>query len=108
MQKVNLELCSYPEYLSSDPPENMEATLSGATLEVINKAKQLLKDNPSFTSICVHPTPNLTEEDDEALDEALRCDVSHIVVYPHGGLYWYMQGKYDCNLQIEYSITFKE
>lgn len=106
---VNLELSSYPDYCH-ELEDNIEgATITKKCLIEIYKAKNLLKSNKYLSSITLNFEPEIGEDSDNILtdDSNVKYNIGHIIVYEYG-IYWCLQGKWDCFFQIEYSLTFNE
>ena len=79
-----------------DLPESLSLELTAEEVATVHEARDFLRRNKNLHSVNVQCTP--PEIDD------WRYDVSYLVIFKDVGAYLFMQGKYDCSQQVEYSV----
>lgn len=94
--RLSAELCCWPENARPDIPETLTLELTADEVAAVHEARALLNRNPHVRSINVRCTPPDIE--------FWRYDVSYVIVCRDVGSYLYLQGKYDCSEQVEYSV----
>ncbi|HKK30452.1 MAG TPA: hypothetical protein VKA18_08685 [Alphaproteobacteria bacterium] len=79
-----------------DLPETLTLELTADEMAAVHEARAFLRRNPAIHSVNVSCTPPEIE--------SWRYDVSYISVFRDVGSYLFLQGKYDCSAQVEYSV----
>lgn len=80
----------------SDLPESLNLELTADEVVAVIEARRFLNRNPTIHSVNVRCTPPEMED--------WRYDVSYLVVSKGAGAYLFLQGKYDCSEQVEYTV----
>ena len=93
---ITAERCYWREEDTPDLPETLPLELTADEVAAVHEARAFLNRNPHVHSVNVQCTP--PEIDD------WRYDVSYLVVFRDVGAYLFLQGKYDCSQQVEYSV----
>ena len=94
--KLTTERCYWREDYTPDLPETLQLELTADEVAAIAEARDFLDRNPAIFSVNVRCTPPEID--------SWRYDVAHLVVFLGVGCYLYLQGKYDCSEQVEYSV----
>lgn len=93
---VAAELSYWREEDALDLPETLNLKLTADEVAAVQEARAFLNRNPAIHSANVSCTPPGIE--------SWRYDVSYVTVFRDVGCYLFLQGKYDCAEQVEYSV----
>lgn len=95
-KKLTAKLAYWDDWSTPDLPESLDLELTADEVAAICAARSFLSRNPAVRSVNVNCTPPEIE--------SWRYDVSYIIVFRGVGSYLFLQGKYDCSQQVEYSV----
>lgn len=93
---VTADLSYFCEEATPDLPYTLTLELTPDELAAVADARELLEKNPKIHSVAVRCTPPEIE--------TWTYDVAYLTVYKSVGCYLFLQGKYDCTEQVEYSV----
>lgn len=93
---LTVELSYWDEVATPDLPETLNLELTADEVAAVHEARAFLNRNPAIHSVNVSCTPPEIE--------SWRYDVSYVTVFRDVGCYLFLQGKYDCSEQVEYSV----
>ena len=87
---------SYRHETTPDIPETLTLELTAGEVSAIAAARAFMKGNPHIHTVNVRCTPPAIA--------GWRYDACYLVVHETVGSYLFLQGKYDCSEQVEYSV----
>src|SRR6056297_1121128 len=93
---VTVKRSYWREEDTPDLPETLPLELTADEVAAVQEARAFLQRNTAIHSVNVSCTPPEIE--------SWRYDVSYISVFRDVGSYLFLQGKYDCSAQVEYSV----
>jgi hypothetical protein len=93
---VTVERSYWDEVATPDLPETLNLALTADEVAAVHEARAFLDRKPAIFSVNVSCTPPEIE--------SWRYDVSYVTVFRDVGCYLFLQGKYDCSEQVEYSV----
>ena len=94
--RVDVALSYFDEVDTPFLPETLTLELTADEVTAVDEARAFLDRNPAIHSVNVSCTPPEIE--------TWQYDVSYLIVFRDVGCYLYLQGKYDCTEQVEYSV----
>ena len=93
---LTAERCYWREEDTPDLPETLPLELTADEVAAVHEARAFLGRNAHVHSVNVQCTPPEIE--------SWRYDVSYVTIFRDVGCYLFLQGKYDCSQQVEYSV----
>jgi hypothetical protein len=95
-QTLVASLAYFDEIATPDLPDLLTLELTADEVAAVHEARRFQNRNPTVHSVNVRCTPPEIED--------WRYDVSYVTVFRDVGCYLFLQGKYDCSEQVEYSL----
>lgn len=95
-QQLTAKLAYWDEIGTPNLPETLNLELTADQVAAVHEARHFTSRNTSIHSVnvCCDP-PQI---------ESWHYDVSYLVVFKDVGCYLFLQGKYACSEQVEYSV----
>ena len=93
---LDVALSYFDEVATPFLPDTLTLELTADEVAAVDEARAFLDRNPAIHSVNVSCTPPEIE--------SWRYAVSYLTVFRDVGCYLFLQGKYDCTEQVEYSV----